>query len=97
MSSDLPARRLPRDHLDVPDALERPKPLHVRIAVYLSHHQLLLGFETRIFLKFRNREDNIHKGASGSESQSRHVGSDAGRIHACYNADIRDENTVPVG
>ena len=32
-----------------------------------------------------------------SNSQSRHVSSDAGRIHACYNADIRDENTVPVG
>lgn len=30
------------------------------------------------------------------ESQSRHVGSDAGHIRARYNADIRDENTVPV-
>lgn len=39
----------------------------------------------------------MRKGASGSESQSRHVGSDEGRIRACYNADIRDENTVPVG
>ena len=37
----------PRDRLDVPGALERPKPLHARIAVYLSHHPLLLGFETR--------------------------------------------------
>lgn len=35
--------------------------------------------------------------ASGSESQSRHAGSDAGRTRACYNADIRDENTVPAG
>ena len=39
----------------------------------------------------------MFRGASGSESQSRHVGSDEGRIRACYNADIRDENTVPVG
>ena len=39
----------------------------------------------------------MRKGASRSESQLRHVSSDAGRIHACYNADIRDENTVPVG
>ena len=38
----------PRDHLDVPGALERSKPLHVCIAVYPSHHPLLLGFETRI-------------------------------------------------
>lgn len=35
--------------------------------------------------------------ASRSNSQSRHVSSDAGRIHACYNAGTRDENTVPVG
>ena len=39
----------------------------------------------------------MHKDASRSESQSCHVSSDAGRIRACYNADIRDENTVPVG
>ena len=45
----------PRDHLYVPGALERPKLLHVRIAVYPSHHSLLIGFETRIILKFRNR------------------------------------------
>ena len=32
-----------------------------------------------------------------SESRSRHVGSDEGRVRACYNAGIRDENTVPVG
>ena len=45
----------PRDHFDAPGTLERPKPLHVRIAVCPSHHLLLLGFETRIVLKFRNR------------------------------------------
>lgn len=39
----------------------------------------------------------MRKGASGSESRSRHVGSDEGRIRACYNAGTRDENTVPVG
>lgn len=39
----------------------------------------------------------MFRDASGSESQSHHVSSDAGRIHACYNAAIRDENTVPVG
>ncbi|GEM_PF-2412027 len=39
----------------------------------------------------------MRKDASRSESQSRHVSSDAGRIRACYNAAIRDENTVPVG
>lgn len=39
----------------------------------------------------------MHGDASRSNSQSRHVSSDAGRIHACYNAGIRDENTVPVG
>ena len=39
----------------------------------------------------------MHKGASRSESQLRHVSSDAGRIRACYNAGTRDENTVPVG
>ena len=39
----------------------------------------------------------MHKDASRSEPQSRHVSSDVGRIRACYNADIRDENTVPVG
>ena len=38
----------------------------------------------------------MHKNASTSESRSRHVGSDAGRVRACYNAGIRDENTVPV-
>lgn len=41
----------------------------VRIAVYPSHNPLLLGFETRLFLKFRNREGNAHKDASRSESQ----------------------------
>lgn len=69
----------------------------VRIAVYPSHNPLLLGFETRLFLKFRNREGNIQKDVSRNESQPRHVGSDEGRIRACYNAGIRDENTVPVG
>ena len=39
----------------------------------------------------------MHKDASGSESQSRHISSDVGRIRACYNASTRDENTVPVG
>ena len=42
----------------------------------------------------------MHKDTSrveSVESQSRHAGSDAGRTRACYNADIRDENTVPVG
>ena len=39
----------------------------------------------------------MRKGASRNASQSRHVGSDEGRIRACYNAVIRDENTVPVG
>lgn len=39
----------------------------------------------------------MFRDASRSESQSRHAGSDAGRTRACYNADIRDENTVPVG
>lgn len=34
MSSDLPERRIPGDHLDVPGALKRPKPLQVRVAVY---------------------------------------------------------------
>ena len=58
---------------------------------------LLPGFETQDLLKFRNREGNIHKDVSRSESQSRHVGSDEGRVRACYNAGIRDENTVPVG
>ena len=54
----------PRDHLDVPGALKRPRPLHIRIAVYPSHHPLLLGFETRIISKFRNREGNMFKDAS---------------------------------
>ena len=49
------------------------------------------------FLKFRNRGSNMFRDASGSESQSHHASSDTGRIHACYNASIRDENTVPVG
>ena len=31
----------PRDHLDVPGALKRPKPLQVRVAVYPGHHPLL--------------------------------------------------------
>ena len=39
----------------------------------------------------------MHWDASRSASQSRHASSDAGRIHACYNAGTRDENTVPVG
>ena len=39
----------------------------------------------------------MQKDASRNESHSRHVGSDARRIRACHNADIRDENTVPVG
>ena len=39
----------------------------------------------------------MFRDASGSESQSRHAGSDAGRTRACYNAGTRDENTVPVG
>ena len=39
----------------------------------------------------------MHRDASRSDSQSGHAGSDAGRTRACYNADIRDENTVPVG
>ena len=39
----------------------------------------------------------MHKNASTSEFRSRHVGSDAGRVRACYNADTRDKNTVPVG
>ena len=39
----------------------------------------------------------MQKDASRNESQSRHAGSDAGRIRACYNAGTRDENTVPVG
>lgn len=39
----------------------------------------------------------MFRDASGSESQSRHAGSDVGRTRACYNAAIRDENTVPVG
>ena len=39
----------------------------------------------------------MRKDASGGKPQSRHVRSDAGRIRACYNADTRDENTVPVG
>ncbi len=60
-------------------------------------YALLPGFETRIDLKFRNREGNIQKDVSRNESQPRHVGSDEGRIRACYNAGIRDENTVPVG
>lgn len=66
----------PRDHLDVPGALKRPNPLHVRTAVYPSHHPLLIGFETQILSKFRNREGNTQKDASRNESQSRHVGSD---------------------
>lgn len=50
-----------------------------------------------VFLKFRNRGGNMFRDASGSESQSLHASSDAGRTRACYNAVIRDENTVPVG
>lgn len=65
----LTKRRIPSDHLDAPGALERPKPLHVRIAVYPSHHQLLLGFETRIYLKFQNREGNMRKGASARKQE----------------------------
>ncbi|VYU32210.1 Uncharacterised protein [Collinsella aerofaciens] len=57
----------------------------------------LLSVSKLDFLKFRNRGGNMFRDASGSESQSHHASSDAGRIHACYNAGIRDENTVPVG
>lgn len=39
----------------------------------------------------------MFRDALGSDSQSRHAGSDAGRIRVCYNAGTRDENTVPVG
>ena len=39
----------------------------------------------------------MRKGASRSKPQSRHVGSDEGRVRACYDAGTRDENTVPVG
>lgn len=40
----------------------------------------------------------MRKGASGGgKPQPRHVGSDEGRVRACYNASIRDKNTVPVG
>ena len=39
----------------------------------------------------------MHRDASKNEPQSRHAGSDAGRIRACYNTGTRDENTVPVG
>ena len=40
----------------------------------------------------------MQKDASGGgKPQPRHVGSDEGRVRACYNAAIRDENTVPVG
>lgn len=39
----------------------------------------------------------MHRDASMNDSQSRHADSDAGRTRACYNADTRDENTVPVG
>ena len=41
---------------------------------------LLLGFETQDLLKFRNREGNKRKGTSGGKPQSRHVGSDEGRV-----------------
>ena len=36
----------------------------VRVTVHPSRHSLLLGFETRIYLEFRNREDNMHRDAS---------------------------------
>ena len=39
----------------------------------------------------------MHKDALRFESQLCHVSSDVGRIRACKNAAIRDENTVPVG
>ena len=39
----------------------------------------------------------MRKDASRSEFRSRHVSSDAGCIRACYNAAIRDENTVLIG
>ena len=51
---------------------------------------LFPGFETRIILKFRNRDGNIHKDVSRSESQSRHANSDVG-VHCrkgCINASI---------
>lgn len=40
----------------------------------------------------------MRKGASGGgKPQPRNVSSDEGHVRACYNAAIRDENTVPVG
>ena len=39
----------------------------------------------------------MFRDALGSDSQSRHAGSDAERIRARHNAGTRDENTVPVG
>lgn len=50
----------------------------VLVHAALIHHLLLLGFESRISLEFRNRECNIHKDASRSESRSCHVGSGVG-------------------
>ena len=52
----------PRDHLDVPGALERPKPLHVRIAVDPINHQLFLGFKTdkEICARARRRVSPSH-------------------------------------
>lgn len=41
-------------------------------------YALLPGFETRIDLKFRNREGNMRKGASGGDSRSRHVSNNVG-------------------
>lgn len=86
-----------REH--VPDGQKRrelPPSIKLMLISPLTY-ALLPGFETRIDLKFRNREGNIQKDVSRNESQPRHVGSDEGRIRACYNAGIRDENTVPVG
>ena len=53
----------------------------VRIVVFPSHNPLLLGFETRLFLKFRNREGNTHKDVSRGGSRSRHVGNNVG-VHS---------------
>ena len=51
-----------------------------------------------VFYSFETDKGNMRKGASGGgKPQPRHVGWDDGRIRVRYNADIRDENTVPVG
>lgn len=43
--------------------------LRERIPDGQKRRELPLGFETRLFLKFRNREGNVHKDASRSGSQ----------------------------